>query len=135
MPSSIVIPVAIDHEPLVARKIELARQLLAPGGRITLVTVLEAVPGFAAEFVTVKMENHLSNKIMANLKTAAGDATDIDCKVITGKPGLRIAEFADEIGADLIIVGAHHPSATDYFLGSTASRIARRANCSVYIMR
>jgi hypothetical protein len=29
--------------------------------------------------------------------------------VTTGKPGVRITEVAREIGADLIIVGAHHP--------------------------
>ncbi|MCX8227744.1 MAG: universal stress protein, partial [Sulfitobacter sp.] len=53
----------------------------------------------------------------------------------TGKAGVRIPAVANEIGADLIIVGAHHPSAVDYFLGSTASRVARRATCSVYIVR
>lgn len=135
MPSSILIPVAIDHEPLVKRKIETARKMLEPGGTITLLTVLEQIPGFAAEFVTVKSENHLTAKVMANLEAVAGDADDIDCKVTTGKPGVRITEVAKEIGADLIIVGAHHPSAVDYFMGSTASRVARRAACSVLIQR
>lgn len=135
MPMSILIPVAIDHEPLVEKKIATARNLLAPGGRITLVTVLEQIPGFTAEFVTVKAENHLTAKVMSNLKAVAGDAPDIDCMVETGKPGLRITEIARDIGADLIIVGAHHPTAMDYFLGSTASRVARRAHCSVLIQR
>jgi len=135
MPSSILIPVAIDHEPLVARKIATARRMLDPGGSITLLTVLEQIPGFAAEFVTVKSENHLTDKIMAKLKAVAGGAGDIACKVTTGKPGLRIVEVAEEIGADLVIVGAHHPSAVDYFMGSTASRVARRAACSVLIQR
>ncbi|QGY00226.1 universal stress protein [Roseovarius faecimaris] len=135
MPTSILIPVAIDHEPLVEQKLATAREMLKPGGVITLLTVLEQIPGFTAEFVTVKSENHLSNKIMSNLKALAGDAEDIKCLVTTGKPGLRITEVAREIGADLIIVGAHHPSAMDYFLGSTASRVARRATCSVLIQR
>ena len=135
MPTSILIPVAIDHEPLVDRKIATARKLLEPGGRITLLTVLEQIPGFAAEFVTLKSENHLTDKIMANLKSVGGDAEDIDCRVTTGKAGVRITEVAGEIGADLIIVGAHHPNAMDYFLGSTASRVARRAVCSVLIQR
>ena len=135
MPKSILIPVAIDHEPLVESKIATARKMLDPGGRITLMTVLEQIPGFTAEFVTVKSENHLTDKVMGNLKAVAGDATDIDCRVETGKPGVRIAEVAGEMNADLIIVGAHHPTAMDYFLGSTASRVARRAPCSVYILR
>lgn len=135
MPKSILIPVAIDHEPLVKRKIETARRMLEPSGTITLLTVLEQIPGFAAEFVTVKSENHLSAKIMANLEAVADGADDIECVVATGKPGVRITEVANEIGADLIIVGAHHPSAVDYFMGSTASRVARRAPCSVLIQR
>ncbi len=132
---SVLIPVAIDHEELVNDKIATARQLLATGGKITLLTVLEQIPGFTAEFVTVKSENHLTDKIMGALKSIAADASDIECQVATGKPGLRITEFAREIGADLIIVGAHHPSAMDYFLGSTAARVSRRASCSVLIQR
>lgn len=135
MPKSILIPVALDHEPLVDAKIATARRMLDPGGTITLLTVLEQIPGFAAEFVTVKSENHLTAKIMGNLEAIAKGAGDIDCKVTTGKPGIRISEVAGEIGADLIIVGAHHPSAVDYFMGSTASRVARRAPCSVLIQR
>jgi nucleotide-binding universal stress UspA family protein len=135
MPKSILIPVALDHEQLVHSKIATARKLLEPGGKITLVTVLEAIPGYAAEFVTVKSENHLTAKVMAGLEKLADGAEDIICKVTTGKPGVRIVEFANEIGADLIIVGAHHPTAVDYFMGSTAARVARRADCSVLIQR
>jgi len=134
MHASILIPVAIDHD-LVDQKIATARTMLAPGGTITLLTVLESIPGFTQEFVTVKSENHLTQKIMEKLRAAAGAAEDVDCRVETGKPGVRIAEVAREIGASLIIVGAHHPSAMDYFLGSTAARVARRATCSVLILR
>lgn len=135
MPSSILIPVAIDHEPLVAAKIATARKMLEPGGTITLLTVLEQIPGFTAEFVTVKSENHLTAKIMSKLEALAGGASDMSCQVTTGKPGVRIVEVAKEIGADLIIVGAHHPTAVDYFMGSTAARVARRAECSVLVQR
>jgi nucleotide-binding universal stress UspA family protein len=135
MYKSILIPVAIDHEELVAEKIRTARKVLSSGGKITLLTVLEQVPGFTAEFVTVKMENRLTDRIMETLKSFAGDNGDIDCEITTGKPGMRITEFARDCAADLIIVGAHHPSAKDYFLGSTAARVSRRATCSVLVQR
>jgi hypothetical protein len=67
MPKSILIPVAIDHEALVAKKIVHARQILAKGGKITLLTVLEQIRGFAAEFITVKSENHLTPHFPSNL--------------------------------------------------------------------
>jgi len=132
---SVLIPVALDHEPLVEKKIATARKMLEPGGKITLLTVLEQIPGFTQEFVTVKSENHLTTKVMENLKSLAGGAEDILCEITTGKPGVKIVEYAADHGIDLIIVGAHHPTAMDYFLGSTAARVARRATCSVLVER
>lgn len=134
MYSHILIPVALDHESLISRKIEIARHLLEEGGKITLLTVLENVPGFVTEFVTLKIDNHLTQKVADKLREAAGDE-QIACEVVTGKPGVQIAAFAETNGVDLILVGSHHPSAQDYFLGSTASRVVRRAGCSVFVVR
>ncbi len=135
MPNHILIPVALDHENMAQQKLQVARQLLSEGGRITLLTVLEDVPGFVAEFVTVKEANHLTESIKAKLTEIAADAPDISTDVISGKAGVRVPEYAERAGVDLIIVGSQKPGATGYFLGSTAARIARRAECSVYIVR
>ncbi len=131
----ILIPVALDHEDVVPRKIETARRLLEAGGKITLLTVLEDIPGFVAEFVDLKPENHLSAQIKARLDALAGGADDISTDVAKGKAGVQIPFYARDHDVDLIVVGSHHPTATDYFLGSTAARVARRASCSVYIVR
>lgn len=131
----ILIPVALDHEDLVPSKIRVARRLLGADGRITLLTVLETVPGFVAEFVTVKSENHLTQRVRERLDKVAEGFEDIVTEVVSGKAGVKIAQYAGETDADLIIIGSHHPAAQDYFLGSTASRVARRAPCSVYILR
>ncbi|MEM1430830.1 MAG: universal stress protein [Pseudomonadota bacterium] len=135
MHTHILIPVALDHEDMVPKKLEVARRMLADGGRITLLTVLENVPGFVAEFVDLKPENHLSAHITEKLGAISAGAADISTAVVKGKAGVEIAAYAQENGVDMIIVGSHHPTATDYFLGSTASRVARRAPCSVYILR
>lgn len=135
MHQHILIPVALDHEGVAAGKIEVARRLLAEGGRITLLTVLEDVPGFVAEFVDMKPINHLSTRIRERLDAIADGAPDIATAVVSGKAGVRIADYAEGNDVDLIIVASHSPSAQDYFLGSTASRVARRAHCSVYILR
>jgi len=135
MHKHILIPVAIDHEPMVARKIEVARALLSPGGRITLVTVLEQISGFVAEFVTTREENHLTKRLLGRLEAVTGGASDIEVKVITGKPGVEIARYARDNGCDLIVVGSQAPGASEYMLGSTASRVVRRASCSVHVLR
>ncbi|SIS67674.1 Nucleotide-binding universal stress protein, UspA family [Roseivivax lentus] len=135
MHQHILIPVALDHEKMIPRKIEMARHLLAEGGRITLYTVLENVPGFVAEFVDMKPENHLRAQITKKLEESHDGGSDITCVVETGKAGVKIAQYAEAHAVDLIIVASHSPGLQEYFLGSTASRVARRAPCSVYIMR
>lgn len=131
----ILIPVALDHEGLVDRKIATARRLLEEDGKITLITVLESIPGFINEFVTIKEVNHLTDRVKAALDKAAAGAPDIRTEVTSGKPGVRVAEFAKENDVDMIIVGSHSPGAQGYALGSTASRVARRATCSVLVQR
>ncbi len=135
MYKNILIPVALDHEKIVGKKLAVARRLLEDGGQITLLTVLENVPGFVIEFVDLKIDNHLTQKVRERLQTVAGGDDFIACDVVTGKPGVKIAQYAAENGIDLIVVGSHHPSAQDYFLGSTASRVVRRAECPVFVLR
>lgn len=136
----ILISVALDHEGLVAQKLELARRLLEPGGRITLLTVLESVPKFVVEIGDIKPDERLTQEVRARLDALAADASkegagQIATAMTTGKAGLEVARYAREHDAGLVIVGSRHPSAKDYFLGSTAARIARRAPCSVMIVR
>lgn len=135
MYSNILIPVALDHETLIAPKLARAREMLAPGGTITVLTVLEQVSGFVAEFVTVKSENHLTTEVLKRLQTVAPDADDVQCKVITGKPGVEIARYAQAEGMDLIVIGSQAPGAVDYALGSTTARVVRKSTCSVLILR
>jgi nucleotide-binding universal stress UspA family protein len=46
-----------------------------------------------------------------------------------------VLEEATKFDADLIIIGSHKPSASSYFLGSSASAILRHATCSVLVRR
>ncbi|PPB80944.1 nucleotide-binding universal stress UspA family protein [Albidovulum inexpectatum] len=131
----VLIPVALDHESVLPRKLEIARRLQEPGGRITVMTVLEDVPAFVSEFIDVKPPKNLSERVRQRLLQATGDLPNVEAVVIRGRAGLAIAEYARENGVDLIIVGAQKPGVQDYLLGSTAARVSRRAPCSVFIMR
>ena len=46
-----------------------------------------------------------------------------------------VLKEADEIGADLIVVGSHRPTMATYLLGSNAASIVRHAKCSVLVIR
>lgn len=63
----------------------------------------------------------------AGLKTAR--------HVTMGKVYDCIIGKAGEIGADLILVGAHQPELSDFLLGSNAARVVRHSKASVLVLR
>ena len=54
--------------------------------------------------------------------------------LLAGIP-LMILEYAKKIEADLIVIASHRPDLLDYFLGSTAARVVRHAECAVLVDR
>lgn len=135
MYKKILIPVAMDHEVDVQDTIATARRLLADGGTMTLVAVLEDVPIYVAEYATVKPAEHIREDLKARLASLADGAPDLEVAVLAGKPGVVIPDLAAETNADLIVINSHKPGVEDYFLGSTASRVVRRAPCAVLVLR
>lgn len=59
----------------------------------------------------------------------------VHCTVEMGAPRDKILTLADEINADLIIVGSRRPNITTYLLGTTAASVVRYAKTSVLVVR
>lgn len=56
--------------------------------------------------------------------------------VVFGDPGEMIVEYADDAGADLIVVPSHgYHGFKRALLGSVAERVIRHARCPVYVLR
>ena len=134
MYNKILIPLALDqgHGP---RAMELARRLLAEGGHIIAVHVLDQVPRFASYYMSTDNENEIIEAAKKSIQVRIGSANDAEAVVLTGHPGRTVTDYAEKIGADCIIVGSHKPELTDFFLGSTAARIVRYAKCAVHVIR
>lgn len=47
----------------------------------------------------------------------------------------EILHWAEETGADLIVMSAHRPELEDYLLGPNAARVVRHAKTSVLVVR
>ncbi|SPH24929.1 Universal stress protein F [Defluviimonas aquaemixtae] len=47
----------------------------------------------------------------------------------------EILNVARDVGATMIVLGAHRPSLKDYLIGPTAARVVRHAECSVNVLR
>ena len=78
--------------------------------------------------------------VNALLENAAGAARDAGVEAEThareGDPADAILDVAEEIGADLIVVGNKGMTgARRFLLGSVPNKISHHAPCGVYIVR
>ncbi len=135
MYKNILIPVELDHDVDAGTIIATAQRLMSDQGKITLVAVLEDVPSYVVEYATIKPANHVRDDVKSRLRAIAEGHEDLETTVLTGKPGVVIPELASEMDTDLIVVNSQRPGAQEYYLGSTASRIVRRAHCAVLVLR
>ncbi len=56
--------------------------------------------------------------------------------VRVGNPGLEIADYATQLGADLIVISSHgYHGLKRLLLGSVAERVIRHAECPVLVLR
>ncbi|MBP6705165.1 MAG: universal stress protein [Vicinamibacteria bacterium] len=85
---------------------------------------LMAVSRVAAETVSTRV---------ASLTGRA--AEDIDVRVDVGAPDEVIVETAEEVGADLLVIGLAGSDSEGRGPGATAVRIARHAHCPVLVVR
>ena len=135
MYKNILVPVAVDHDPETERALTVARLLKDEGGRITLLTVLEAVPEFIMNQLPEGQLEHNRDEMKKGLSEDMAGADDVDIAVVSGHAGRTILDFAGEQGIDCIVMNSHRPDLTDYFLGSTAARVVRHAQCAVHVLR
>ena len=136
MYKSILLPIDPSEMERGKAMIDVAQKLAGKDTRIRLLTVVVDIPAFVAAQVPddiIKTAMSTARETLEGLIGAAG--LKADAEVRSGKPGSTILTSADECGADLIIIGSHKPGLQDYFLGSTAARVVRHAQCSVLVMR
>ena len=133
MYKNILVPIAVDHGETTTEALRIARSLLDDDGKITALTVMETIPAYVMSALPPDQWEKNRAMTLQMLKDEAGD--DAECVVATGQPGRTITEYADDAGADCIIIASHQPGLQDYFLGSTAARVVRHAHCAVHVVR
>ena len=60
---------------------------------------------------------------------------DYDCRILIGQPEAEIRALADEIEADLVVVGCHSRAGLSMLFGSTANSMLNGASCDVLAVR
>ncbi len=136
MYAKIIVPIDLSHVETGKKAITIAQKLLDKGGKIYLLNVVEDIPTYVAAELPVGMLKESKDQALAELKataTAAGIKSDVEVR--SGRAASAIMDAAEEHKADLIIIASHRPGLSDYFLGSTASRVVRHAQCPVFVDR
>lgn len=136
MYNTILVPIDIAHLKESKTIIDVALEHATPDARIVLLNVIEDIPNWAAiELPADLMENSIASAKADLNAIAEASGRKMETVVRTGHSYNTIMDFAEELNPDLIIITSHRPGLQDYFLGSTAARVVRHANCSVLVVR
>ncbi|OGT21413.1 MAG: hypothetical protein A3C55_01915 [Gammaproteobacteria bacterium RIFCSPHIGHO2_02_FULL_42_13] len=125
-----------DNSGMVIKKAEeLAKQM---GSHLSLLHVVEPLPGYGYAFVgSAEIELQLVEEAKRQLAKLGKqlNVKDNDQYVEVGPTKIEITRVAEEIGADLIIVGSHGRHGLSNLLGSTANAVIHNADCDVLTVR
>jgi nucleotide-binding universal stress UspA family protein len=112
---------------------------------LILLHVIEALTvetslGEISHFTVPEYYRHLEEDARARLKSALPDEARVWCtpeeRVVFGKARHTILQLAEEVNADLIVMGVHGAGALNRRLfGSTTHRVIREARCPVLTLR
>lgn len=130
----ILVPMALDHG-LSPQTLEVAKALCAQDGTITGLHVYEAPQGSISAYLDEETVRAGFQKAEDLLKEKLAATPDVVPKIVKGHSARTIIDFAKETGVDCIVIGSHKPGLSDYFLGSTTSRVVRHAECAVHVQR
>ena len=99
------------------------------------VTRIAAPLGAKLSFLHVGEDDPQARSTLEEMLTLAGTPPDAGLIIAEGKPAEVVCHTAFAIGADLIVAGAVPTEGTlEYYVGSVARKIARKAHCSVLLL-
>ena len=136
MYNHIIVAVDLSHGAAGKGLLDKAVQMVNEGGVIRLLHVLEDVPSYIA----AELPRDLNDRRQAEAKVelnllSGGVSAKVETEIRTGTAASQILQCAEDAAADLVMIASHRPGLSDYFIGSTAARVVRHAQCSVLISR
>jgi nucleotide-binding universal stress UspA family protein len=127
------IVVGTDGSDTARVAVDLAVQLIAGVASATSVTV----PAGGVHVVDPSdgaQRRHAAHRMLEKLADEV-EGIEIDIHTAVGNPADVIVRRADEIGADLIVVGSKGMRGTRRILGSVPNRVSHKAGCHVLIAK
>ena len=134
--TKVLVPVAPGYGEEARRALDVARSLLDPGGRITVISVVEELPRYlSSEVGTIIPVSEETQQALREAVVRDFTAPDVDVVTTSGHPTRKILDLARDGGHDCIVIASAQPGWEHFFLGSTASGVVRHARCSVHVVR
>ena len=111
----------------------------ASSGTIRVIYVRSLVPVSFMEFVPPQFDaaqqQDAEKRLAALVEGIRLPRERVSSVVTMGGVYHDVLQEADDMRADLIVVGSHRPTMATYLLGSNAATIVRHAKCSVLVVR
>lgn len=127
---------ALEHAVYMKEKfgaeLEIAHVVFDETYLVTMYVPQGTLQGFVGEMAS-GAQQHLDEFVEKNdiLK-----GVEFTTKLLKGTPYLEIIKRAEEINADLIVIGTHGRTGIEHVLfGSTAEKVISRANCPVLTVK
>lgn len=135
MYNSILVPVSFDADRNAEKAVSVAQALLAEGGRMSLLHVVEHLPQYSADLLPADHFEIAKATITEKLQPLTEGLDGVAIEIVEGHSGRTILDYAASHDVDCIVIASHRPGLQDYLLGSTAARVVRHSPCSVHIVR
>ncbi|APX18149.1 hypothetical protein BWR17_19610 (plasmid) [Phaeobacter inhibens] len=135
MYSSALIPVAPDHRVDTGKLLAVAKELIGNAGQITVLTVVEDIPSYYARDLSPEFHINLTERTCREVAALFCDEDNAKVVAKLGHASSEIVDYADRNAIDCIVLASKRPEFSDIFLGSTATRVARRSNATIVIVR
>lgn len=130
----ILVPMALDHG-LSPQTLEIARALTGGSGEIVALHVYEMPQGSVSVYLDQDAVAEGFSRARQLLLEKLESTPDVKPELVKGHTARTIIDYANDNEIDCIVIGSHRPGLSDYFLGSTASRVVRHAKCAVHVHR
>ena len=134
---TVVVPVDFSDDSLAA--VDTALELVAEPSGVQVVHVLPEASMMDPDPVWLEIDNanRAERTVEALQQRLPGEKYEkIQFEVEFGDPGYRIADFAQRVVADLIVIPSHGRTGLGrMLLGSVTERVIRLSHCPVLVLR
>ncbi|MCC8365874.1 universal stress protein [Xenorhabdus sp. PB61.4] len=139
---TILLPVDISEDELTSKAVHCALNIAREtGAKLHILHVLPIssaiINAYALGYMEIKDKATITaekdlGKLVASIDLPA---ERISYSIAFGSPRDEITAMADELGADLIVIGSRRPNITTHLLGSNSAAVVRYAKTSVLVVR